>query len=153
MGEEEVAVPPLAIGRIPEISAVKEMRPMFKSPDTDLTTPVPKALMVVLPFAPTMNREALEEEATLKTSRVGAEEVPWTTRRAVGVVEPRPTLALAVTLRMDSPMEVATLKGSKVVEPWTFRLIDEELALTPKTTPLSMRAAWAKAEAEVQRLA
>lgn len=149
VGLDVVAVPPLAMGKTPVTSPVKEMRPIFKSPDTVLTTPVPKALMVVLPFAPTVNRAVLEEEATLKISKVGAEEVPCTTRRAVGVVEPRPTLELAVTRRMDSPMEVATLKGSNVPEPWTFKLIVPEEAFTPKTVPLSMSAPWAKAEAEV----
>ena len=58
------------------------------------TSPVPKEERVVEPLAATVKTAASEEEATLKISRVGEVEVPSTTKVALGVVEPMPTLWL-----------------------------------------------------------
>ena len=44
-------------------------------------------------------------------------DVPCTIKVAVGVVEPIPTLWLAVTLKTEIPVEEEMLKGSKVVVP------------------------------------
>ena len=56
-----------------------------------------------------------------------------------------------MTLTIDAPEEDATLKGSKVPEPWTLKLTVEELALMPTTVPLFKKsAAEVRLEDEVQ---
>ena len=75
--------------------------------------------------------------------------VPCTTKVAVGVVEPIPTLPPALTTKKEVPEEEATLNGSRVVEPWTLKLTVEEEALTPTTVPLSKMVEVARAEADV----
>jgi len=148
----EELVPPLATGRIPVTSEVLRLTaPIFSSPPTLLTIPVPRDERVVEPLAATVRKEALLEEATTKIGSVGAEDVPWTTNLALGVVEPIPTLPVAVTLKIDSPMEVETLNGSSVVVPWTLNETVDEEALTPATVPLSIETPLERVEAEVQR--
>jgi hypothetical protein len=67
-----VPVPPLVMGSMPVTSLeLKTMGPMFNSPPTALTTPVPKEDKVVEPEARTLNKLELLEEATVKTGRVG----------------------------------------------------------------------------------
>ena len=67
------------------------------------------------------------------------------------MVVPTPTLPKAVTLRMEMPEEDETLKGSRVVVPWTLKEMVEEVALTPETLPLVSKARLeVKAVADVQ---
>ena len=73
---------------------------------------------------------------------------PATCKAEEGVVVPTPTLPKAVTLKMEVPEEELTLKGSRVVVPWTLKLIVEEVALAPATVPLSKRMPVVRAEAE-----
>ncbi len=62
-----VPVPPLLMPKVPLTSLeAKLMLPLFSSPETDLTTPVPKELKVVEPEGLMVNREAPVWEATLK---------------------------------------------------------------------------------------
>ena len=56
-------------------------------PEVALTKPVPKEERVVEPLDATCRKVAPEEDATLKTSKVGLVEVPCTTRVALGEVE------------------------------------------------------------------
>ena len=97
----------------------KAIAPLNRAPVAVLLTgrAEERELMVVEPLAPTTKSRVLLEEATWKTSKVGEVEVPSTTKVALGVVEPMPTLWLAVTLRMEMPEDDETLKGSKVVLP------------------------------------
>ena len=120
-------VPPLATGRIPVTLVVRSIvefkmselvtRPLNKGPAAHLTSPVPKELKVVEPLEPTVNKEVPEEEATIKTSKVGEVEVPTIDKVALGVVVPMPTLWLAVTLNTEIPVEEEMLKGSIVPTP------------------------------------
>ena len=85
----------------------------------------------------------LEEEATLKISRVWGVPVPLasTTKVAAGVVEPMPTEPAEVTLRMETPEEEARLKMSLVpAVPWMLKPMLVEVAFMPSTLPLSKRA-------------
>lgn len=62
-----VPVPPLAMPNVPVTSLEpKAMAPMLSSPDIDLTTPVPKELMVVEPFGFMVNKDTPVWEATTK---------------------------------------------------------------------------------------
>ena len=62
-----VPVPPLAMPKVPETSLEpKAMAPMFSSPPTDLTTPVPKEERVVLPEGLMVNNDVPVWEATTK---------------------------------------------------------------------------------------
>jgi len=71
----EELVPPLATGRIPVTSEVLRLTaPIFSSPPTLLTIPVPRDERVVEPLAATVRKEALLEEATTKIGRVCDEE-------------------------------------------------------------------------------
>ena len=79
------------------------------------------------------------DEATLKTSRVGDVDVPSTTKVALGVLEPMPTLWLLLTLKTEMPVEEETSKISLLPpEPWRLKVMVEEVALTPATVPLSI---------------
>ena len=61
-----VPVPPLAMPKVPETSLEpKAMAPMFSSPPTDLTTPVPKEERVVEPKALTEKIVVPVEEAKM----------------------------------------------------------------------------------------
>ena len=64
-----------------------------------------------------------------------------------------PTLPPEVTLRMEVVEEEAILKGSNVPEPWRLKLMVEDVALTPKAVPLSIRVEVARVVAPVQRVA
>ena len=88
----EELVPPLAMGRIPLTSEVNEACPLYKDPELDLTSPVPREERVVEPFEATDNRDVPDEEATVKRVTEGAVEVPWTYKVEVGAVVPIPTL-------------------------------------------------------------
>ena len=87
----------------------------------------------------TVNRLVPVEEATVNRLAVEVVVVPWITSRPKGVVVPMPTLPAEVTRRMEVWLEEATLKGSKVPEPWTLKEIVEEVAFTPATVPLSLK--------------
>ncbi len=84
---------------------------------------------------------------------MGEVDVPSTTKVAEGVVEPMPTLWLAVTRRMEMPEEEETSKGSTAPAPvpWMRKDTAEEVALTPMTVPSYKNlVAPLKAEADVQ---
>ena len=76
----EEAVPPLAMGRMPETSAVKEAWPMLSSPLIALTMPLPKEERVVEPTVLTFKNEEPVVEATTKIGRVWEDVEAWTTR-------------------------------------------------------------------------
>ena len=103
---------------------------------------------MVEPFDATVRKEVPLELATAKRLSVEPD-TPCRVKRFWGVVVPIPTLLKAVTLKMEFPVEEETLKGSRVVLPWTLKEIVDELALMPATAPLSIKAPWAKAEADV----
>ena len=67
--------------------------------------------------------------------------LPATWRRSVGAATPIPMLPPARTVKSDCPVEDATLNGLSGVdvELCTLRAKLDEDALTPRTTPLSMR--------------
>jgi hypothetical protein len=64
--------------------------------------------------------------------------VPPTPRRNAGDVDPTPTLPLERMVKNEEPVEDATLNGLRLPAPCTFRLNDDEEALTPRTDPLSI---------------
>ena len=70
--------------------------------------------------------------------------MPETARVASGVEVFMPTLLLTPTLRILVPVELLTLKGSRVVVPWMLKEIADEVALTPETVPLSRIRPWAR---------
>ncbi len=110
-------------------------------------------LIPTLPLAKIVNNCWLVELATTNIGVVvlPPELVPWTTNIALGVVEAMPMRRLALTLRIEVPEEEATLKGSRVVVPWTLKETVAEVALTPETVPLLIRdSPEDRAVAEVQ---
>jgi hypothetical protein len=69
------------------------------------------------------------------------------------VVEEMPTLPFARILKSDVPVDDATLKASFVpAVPCTLKVTVEDVALTPATTPLSMKSPAPSVVAEVQRV-
>lgn len=119
-------------------------------PEVDLTRPAPREEMVVEPLLATVRREAPVEELTVKTLSVGLVDVPCTTKVAVGVVEPMPTLWLLVTLNTETPVEEETLNMSLApTVPWMLKPIVEEVAFMPITVPSSMSLPLPKAVADV----
>jgi hypothetical protein len=77
VGAVEVPVPPLETGKTPVTSELKEARPLKSDPPAvDLTKPVVRLVRVVEPRELTERKVVLEELATLKISRVAAEDVP-----------------------------------------------------------------------------
>ena len=62
----EELVPPLATGRMPVTSEVKDTWPLLSSPPTDLTMPVPKEDKVVEPEGLMLRRLMPVAEATVK---------------------------------------------------------------------------------------
>ena len=144
-------MPPLETGNTPLVSVeFKLIAPLFNSPLTLLTMPVPKEDRLVEPVAETLNRTLWVEDATWKTSRAGEVEVPSTTKVALGVVEPMPTLWLAVTLKTEIPDEEEMLNGSKAPVPWMLKETVEEVALAPATVPLSIKMPVVKAVEDAQ---
>ena len=84
------------------------------------------------------NKVSPLEEATANIGSVGEVDVPWTTKVAVGEVEPIPTLWLAVTARIEMPVLDVMFKMSLLpLEPWMLKDTVEEVAFTPATVPLS----------------
>ena len=151
--ERERAVPEATpkIGVIKVGEVCRTLRPLpvlpvtYKAPpEVDWTVPAPSELIVVEPLAAMVNKEEPVSEATVKTLRVGEVEVPCTTKVALGVVEPMPTLWLAVTLKTETPVEEATLKISLVPAPWRLKVMEEDVALMPATVPLSLIKPWDK---------
>ena len=61
-----------------------------------------------------------------------------------------PTLLLTATFKTLSPVELETLKGSKVVVPWMLKVTVEDVALIPATVPLSLINPWLKVLAPFQ---
>ena len=59
-------VPPLATGKTPLTSEVKEARPLNSEPPVERTRPVPKEDKVVEPSALTVNKDEPEDEARTK---------------------------------------------------------------------------------------
>ena len=111
-------MPPLATGRTPETSEVRATAEDDSWP-TELkwAMPLPKlenctvpvvvnwepgvvVPMPTLPLAKTVKSAALDEEATVKTGRVGELEVPSTTKVEFGVAEPMPMLPDPVTVNL-----------------------------------------------------
>jgi hypothetical protein len=81
---------------------------------------------------------ACVEEATAKTSKVGEVDVPSTVKVALGVVEPIPTLWLAVTLKTEMPVEEAMLsKSMPLAAPWIARKVDGEVEPKPMLPALA----------------
>ena len=64
---------------------------------------------------------------------------PATCKRDAGEAVPMPTLPEALTTIKEVPEEEATLKGSRVVVPWTLNDTVADVAFTPATVPLSKR--------------
>jgi len=84
-----VPVPPLVIPRVPVTSEeLKRIAPMFSSPFTLLTLPVPRELKVVEPVVATEKRLAPEVEAILKmgTAWLALEATTYRLAPAPGVV-------------------------------------------------------------------
>jgi hypothetical protein len=119
---------------------------VYRAPEELLTKPVPKEERVVEPLGATLNREEPVEEATVKRLAVEVVFVPATTIKPKGVVVPMPTFPPAVTLKTETPLDEATLKGSKVAPAWRLKLIVEVVALMPATVPLSLMIPGVKAE-------
>ena len=67
--------------------------------------------------------------------------LPAIWKRSVGAVTPTPMFPLASMVKRDCPVEDATLNGLRIVEEelCTLRAKLEEDALTPRTTPLSIK--------------
>src|SRR6185369_13146445 len=75
---------------------------MYKAPEAvDWTEPTPREEIVVEALAATLKTVVLEEEAILNKSSVGEAEAPCTTKVALGVVEPIPTLWSLVILKTE----------------------------------------------------
>ena len=66
----EELVPPLAMGRIPVTSEAKLTWPIFNSPPTERTMPVPREERVVEPLVATLKKEEPLVEATTNIGRV-----------------------------------------------------------------------------------
>ena len=85
-----VPVPPLIMPRVPETSEEpKATAPLFSSPPTDLTSPVPKEDRVVEPEGLTVSRAEEVEEAITKGLTLP---VPTTVKVPSGVVVLMPIL-------------------------------------------------------------
>jgi hypothetical protein len=94
----EVPVPPFDTPKIPVTSEeAKLIAPVFSSPPTALTTPVPKEDRVVEPRALTVSKEVPEEEARVRIFLVVVA-MFWTTSWEVGAEVPMPTLSVEVAL-------------------------------------------------------
>ena len=105
-----------------------------------------------LPLAAKLNKIAPVDEAMVRGL---TPLVPRTAREAIGVDDPIPTLPLASTERKEAFDEEATLK-MVLVDPDTPRTLKatvEEVALTPRTVPLSIRVEVPRVVAESQRVA
>ena len=112
--------------------------------------PVPKDERVVEPLPATVNWEIPEELATLKISVVGEVDVPCTTKVALGVEEPMPTLWLLVTLKIETPEEEVISKISLLpAVPWILKTMLEEVALMPALVPSSASKPLVRVEADV----
>lgn len=147
------ATPRIGVTKVGEVCRTFSPLPVlavtYKAPaEVDWTLPAPRLAMVVEPLGKTENKLLPVEEATVNRLAIEVVTVPWTVNNPCGVVVPMPTFPPWVTLSMDVPEEELTLKGSKVVVPWTLKLTVEEVALTPTTVPLLSRE-----EAEVKPLA
>ena len=81
--------------------------------------------------------------------------VPLIAREAIGVDDPIPTLPLASTERKEAFDDEATLKMVLVdpATPRTLKATVDEVALTPRTVPLSIRVEVPRVVAESQRVA
>jgi hypothetical protein len=134
-------VPPLATGRMPVTSAVREAWPMNREPALALTTPVPKEDRVVEPLEATAKNGAVlvEDEAIMNKALV-LPLVPWIASKAEGEVVPMPTREVEAMVKMLVPEELATLKIVLVPEPWMLKEMAEEVAPIPATLPLSNKA-------------
>ena len=69
-----VPIPPLVelntplieeVASVPVTSEDKLTSPLYKDPEEDFTTPVPKEAIVVVPFCPMVNNELPVEDATI----------------------------------------------------------------------------------------
>jgi len=117
------------------IGKLEENLGPITSRDVPISVDVPIA---TCPLAKTLNKDAPDEDATVKIGSVGWVDVPWTTKVAVGDDEPMPNDPLAFITARVTPVEDVILNGSSVVVPWTLKETVEEEALTPATVPLSM---------------
>jgi hypothetical protein len=111
------AVPPLAIGRIPETS--EELRlteEILSSPLILLTIPLPREVMVVEPLWLTVSKLAPVEETMAKGLTA---DVPWMVRVAVLVVVPTEskleTVVEPVTVRLEPELFQTKLPLDAVV--------------------------------------
>ena len=83
---------------------------------------------------------------------VASVEVPATTKRVPGVDDPIPTLPFWRIVKSEVPVEEATLNGLTPDEPCTLKVMVDDVALTPATTPLSIRRPVPSVVAESQRV-
>src|SRR3989344_1081412 len=135
-----VPIPPLETANRPVTSLEPRLiAPLNKAPPlVDLTGRAEeREEIVVEPKASTVNKAVPVEEATTKGLILPA--LPTTVKVFWGVVVLIPTRDRAVTLKMELVDEEETLKGSRVVVPWTLKLTADDVALTPATVALSFK--------------
>ena len=129
------------------ISGLAPALPVIAKVLTGVDEPIPK-----FPLAAKLNKIAPVDEAMVRGL---TPLVPRTAREAIGVDVPIPTLPLASTERKEAFDEEATLKMVLVdpATPRTLKATVEEVALTPRTVPLSIRVEVPRVVAESQRVA
>jgi hypothetical protein len=126
-------------------------------PDTPRVPPTPRRNagdvdpIPTLPLEPILKRAVFEEEATVKSAAVGADDVPCTVKSDVGVEDPTPTFPLAKILKKEVPDEDATRNGSRAGDACRLKVTVDDVAFTPDTVPLSRRRPDESVEAPVQR--
>ena len=123
--------------------------PAICSLSVGAVTPMP-----IRPFDPILNHEDPDEEATAKMLAT-LPAVPLIASLLEGVDDPIPMFPLDTIVKSEAPVEDATLKSARleVEVACTLKTYEDEVALIPVNTPLSMSVDVPRVVAESQRVA
>ena len=113
---------------------------------------VERAPIPTRPLDEMLNQLTPDDEATAKILEV-LPPVPVNESKEDGVEDPIPTFPLERMVKTDVPDDDATLNGLVAAFACTLKEKEEEVALTPRTVPLSIRVEVLSAVVDVQRVA